>query len=361
MRVLIVDDSQIALALLEKALRQAGHEVDAVTSGEEALKWVHKGVHRLIISDWDMPPPDGVSLCRQVREISSRYVYFILLTNHRDSGHIVAGLSAGADDFIVKPFDPEELLLRVRTGERILSLESRDMVVFSMAQLAESRDSDTGKHLERVRKYAQLLTRQLMRFPDFAHRIDDHFVQLIYETSPLHDIGKVGVPDAILLKPGKLTPEEFATMQMHTTRGAATLDAALERFPDAQFLKFARDIAAYHHERFDGTGYPRGLCGEEIPLCARIVAVADVYDACRSNRVYRSAMTHSAVVELIVSSAGTHFDPAVVAAFIPVADEFERISREMGDEPATHFDELGTAPPLAAMAPAMTPAEFLSS
>src|SRR5438105_2624820 len=295
MRVLIVDDSPIALNLLERALRKAGHEVDAVHSGQAALEWVRKGVHRLIISDWDMPQVDGITLCQQVREISAHYVYFILLTSHRSLEHIVKGLSAGADDFIAKPFNPEELLLRVHAGERILSLESRDMVVFAMAQLAESRDRETGKHLERVRRYALVLTRRLMKEPAFAGRIDDRFAQLIYETSPLHDIGKVGVPDAVLLKPGKLTPEEFATMQMHTTRGAATLDAALERFPDAQFLRFARDIAAYHHERFDGTGYPRGLCGEEIPLCARIVAVADVYDACRSKRVYRAAMTHSAV------------------------------------------------------------------
>src|SRR5437763_273610 len=292
MRVLIVDDSPIALSLLEKALRKAGHQVDAASNGYEALDWIHKGVHRLVISDWDMPRLDGPTLCQKVRETSAHYVYFILLTSHRSSEHIVAGLSAGADDFIAKPFNPEELLLRVHAGERILSLESRDMVVFAMAQLAESRDRETGKHLERVRRYAQLLTRRLMKMPAFVDRIDDRFAQLIYETSPLHDIGKVGIPDAILLKPGKLTAEEFAIMQTHTTLGAATLDAALEKFPDAQFLRFARDIVACHHERFDGGGYPRRLAGEAIPLCARILSVADVYDACSSNRAYRAAMTH---------------------------------------------------------------------
>src|SRR6478736_1557491 len=145
MRILIVDDSPIALALREKALRSGEHEVDAAASGEEALQWVRKGVHRLIISDWDMPSLEGTELCRKVREISAHYIYFILLTSHRDPKYIVAGLSAGADDFITKPFDPQELLLRVRTGERMLSLESRDMVVFAMAQLAESRDHETGK------------------------------------------------------------------------------------------------------------------------------------------------------------------------------------------------------------------------
>jgi putative two-component system response regulator len=331
MRVLIVDDSPIALALLKQALAKGGHQVDAVESGEEALEWVRKGVHRLIISDWDMPGLDGLALCRKVREISTHYVYFILLTSHRGSDYIVTGLSAGADDFIVKPFNPEELLLRVHTGERIVSLESRDMVVFAMAQLAESRDRETGKHLERVRKYAQLLARRLMSVPRFAGRLDDRFVQLIYETSPLHDIGKVGIPDAILLKPGRLTSEEFAIMRTHTTLGAQMLDAALEKFPDAEFLRFARDIVACHHERFDGSGYPNGLAGEQIPLCARIVAVADVYDACTSNRVYRAAMTHEETAQIISDGSGTHFDPAIVAVFLELADEFRRICRQWAD------------------------------
>jgi putative two-component system response regulator len=244
-------------------------------------------------------------------------------------------LSAGADDFIAKPFDPEELLLRVHAGERILSLESRDMVVFALAQLAESRDRETGKHLERVRKYAQLLTHRLREAGDFAGQIDDRFAQLVYETSPLHDIGKVGIPDAILLKSGKLTTDEFAVMRTHTTLGAATLDAALEKYPDAEFLRFARDIAACHHERFDGSGYPLGLAGDEIPLCARIVAVADVYDACTSNRVYRAAMTHDEASQIIRTGAGTHFDPAIVAAFLDVAGDVARVCKALADDPQT--------------------------
>jgi len=331
MRVLIVDDSPIALSLLERALATAGHQVDAAANGEEALQWVRQGVHRLIISDWDMPHLNGPALCEQVRKISAHYVYFILLTSHRKSEHIVAGLSAGADDFIVKPFDPQELLLRVSAGERILSLESRDMVVFAMAQLAESRDRETGKHLERVRTYARLLTRQLISTGKFAGCVDEQFAQLIYDTSPLHDIGKVGIPDAILLKPGPLTSAEQAIMQTHPELGAKTLDAALEKFPDAKFLRFARDIVACHHERFDGSGYPRGLAGEEIPLCARITAVADVYDACTSHRVYRSAMTHDEAIAIIAQGSGTHFDPAIVSAFLDQADEFARICRELAD------------------------------
>jgi putative two-component system response regulator len=345
MRALIVDDSEIDLSLLEQALRRAGHEVDCARHGEEAFEWVRKGMHRLIISDWDMPRLDGLTLCRKVRAISANYVYFILLTSYRNPGDIVAGLSAGADDFIAKPFDPEELLLRVRVGARILSLESRDLVVFAMAQLAESRDKGTGLHLERVRCYAQALTRRLMALPEFADKIDDRFARWIYETSPLHDIGKVGIPDAILLKPDKLTSEEYAVMRTHTTLGASTLDAALKKFPDAEFLRFARDIVACHHERFDGTGYPYGLAGEAIPLCARIVAVADVYDAYTTTRVYRRGVAHDEAVRIIVQGSGTHFDPAIVRALLDIADEFSRICRDLADPPAAITGPVATSPP----------------
>jgi putative two-component system response regulator len=333
MRILIVDDSDIALELLEKALVQAGHVVDAASNGEEALEWIRKGLHRLIISDWDMPGMDGLALCRKLRLLSSTYVYFILVTSHNTTADIVTGLSAGADDFITKPFNPAELLVRVRAGERVLSLESRDIAIFAMANLTESRDQDTGQHLERVRSYAQLLARRLMDWPKFRSIIDDKFVRLIYETSPLHDIGKVAIPDNILRKPGRLTEEEFAIMRTHTTLGTATLDLALQRYPDAEFLQFARDIVACHHERFDGTGYPNHLAGEDIPLCARIVAVADVYDALTSNRVYRAALPHVTARRMIIDGAGSHFDPDMVKAFVELSDQFESISLSLGDGP----------------------------
>jgi putative two-component system response regulator len=331
MRILIVDDNDFALALLASALRRAGHEVDQAHNGDEAIEWVRRGVHRLIISDWDMPLMDGLTLCRKVRSMSTNYIYFMLLTAHDSSNDIVEGLSAGADDFIVKPFKPAELLLRVRTGERLLSLEMRDVTIFSMAKLAESRDKETGQHLERVRSYSRMLARQLMEHSPYRDQIDDAFVRLIHETSPLHDIGKVGIPDSILLKPGKLTPEEFEVMQTHTVLGQETLDAALDKYPDAQFLRFARDIVACHHERFDGTGYPNGLSGQDIPLCARIVAVADVYDALTSKRIYKPALTHEKATEMIASSSGSHFDPEIVRAFLAIAGEFEISQRELAD------------------------------
>ncbi len=198
------------------------------------------------------------------------------------------------------------------------------MTVFAMAKLAESRDSETGAHLERVREYSRILAQRLRQKPKFRDVIDDEYVRLIYETSPLHDIGKVAIPDAILLKPGKLTPDEFAVMQMHTVRGAETLDAALLEFPNARFLRIAKEIALSHHEKYDGSGYPAGLRGDGIPLSGRIVAVADVYDALTSKRIYKPVLSHETAVSSIVNEAGRHFDPDLVETFLESADEFRR-------------------------------------
>jgi putative two-component system response regulator len=285
---------------------------------------------------------DGLALCRKVRAMASTYIYFIVLTAHDSTGDIVEGLSAGADDFITKPFKTSELLLRVRTGERLLSLETRDIAIFAMAKLADSRDKETGMHLERVRCYSQMLARWLMEHSAYKGQIDDGFVRLVYETSPLHDIGKVGIPDSILLKPGRLTPEEFEVMQTHTLIGEQTLTAALEKYPEAQFLRFACEIVACHHERWDGSGYPRGLAGEQIPLCARIVALADVYDALTSKRVYKAAMTHDEAKRIIAEGAGNHFDPEIVRSFLALAEEFAETRRHLADEP----QELSVAIPV---------------
>jgi putative two-component system response regulator len=355
MRILIVDDSDIALELLEKPLVQAGHTVDRATDGEEALEWICKGVHRLVISDWDMPHLDGLTLCRKVRSLSSSYIYFILVTSHNASSDIVTGMSTGADDFISKPFNPAELLVRVRAGERVLSLESRDMAIFAMAKLTESRDQETGQHLERVRSYAQLLARRMMEWPKFRGVIDDKTVRLIYETSPLHDIGKVGIPDSILRKPGKLTEEEMAIMRTHTTLGKETLDSALVKYPDAEFLRFARDIVACHHERWDGAGYPNRLAGEAIPLCARIVSVADAYDALTSDRVYRRALPLEEARQIIVDGSGSQFDPDVVAAFKELTAELEEVHRLHENASGVTSAQTAGVPPIATLGGGFTP------
>jgi putative two-component system response regulator len=331
-RILIVDDEQVSLEVLRLTLTDAGFSVDCASNGREALAALAQGEHHLLISDWEMPEMNGLELCRAIRSQDlGRYIYMILLTARDRSASIVEALAAGADDFITKPFDPDELGARVRVAERILSLETRDMTIFALAKLAESRDSETGEHLERVQNYSRLLARHLLRTGQYATELDGGFVNLIYETSPLHDIGKVAIPDCVLLKPGRLSDDEFAVMKTHTVLGAQTLHAAAQKYPKARYLQMARAIAEAHHEKWDGSGYPRGLRGTEIPLAGRIVAVADVYDALVSKRIYKSAFTHMTARSIIVEGKGTHFDPAIVEAFLAIEPSFIEVQNRFSN------------------------------
>ncbi|HTW94158.1 MAG TPA: HD domain-containing phosphohydrolase, partial [Tepidisphaeraceae bacterium] len=229
------------------------------------------------------------------------------------------------------PFDPSEVSVRVRTAERILAIETRDLVIFAMAKLAESRDPETGAHLDRVRHYARLLAEQLGRTEHYRQIVDPSYVRLIYLTAPLHDIGKVAVPDSVLLKPGRLNDREFEIMKLHTTLGAQVLQAALREHPEARFLQMAAEIASTHHERWDGSGYPSSLRGEDIPLCGRIVALADVYDALTSRRVYKPKLSHETARCMILEAAGSHFDPDLVQAFSAIEDQFLQVRIQYSD------------------------------
>jgi putative two-component system response regulator len=332
MRVVIADDDEAALLVLEDALRDAGHEVFTALNGKEAMEHILEHGCRLVVSDWDMPEMNGIELCAAVRKNDlPGYVYIILLTGRDTPQERVRGLRAGADDFVAKPFDPAELLARLATGERVLSMETRDVAIFAMAKLAESRDPETGAHLERVRSYSRILAQHLGGLQKFQNVITPEYARLIYLTSPLHDIGKVGIPDVVLLKPGRLNDREFDIMKMHAVLGAQTLDAALRQFPGVKFLQMGRDIAETHHERFDGTGYPNGLAGENIPLCGRIVAVADVYDALTSRRVYKPAMTHEIAIGMITNESGKQFDPDVVDALLANEQVFQAIREKYAD------------------------------
>ncbi|MEX2287504.1 MAG: response regulator [Planctomycetaceae bacterium] len=332
MRVLIVDDDEIALELLSETLIGSGYEVEVARNGREALEILRTGLYRMVISDWEMPEMDGIELCRRIRERHlSSYVYIILVTARDRTEHIVEGLNAGADDFISKPFQPAELCVRLRTGLRLLSLESRNVTIFSLAKLAESRSPETGAHLERIREYCRIIAQELSDDDRYRDTIDADYVHLIYLTSPLHDIGKVGIPDSVLLKPGPLTDKEFEIMKSHVLIAAETLDAAIRIQPDAEFLRMARDIALTHHERFDGSGYPHGLVAEQIPLCGRIVALADVYDALTARRVYKNALTHDVAKSIILEGNGVHFDPDIVEAFLRREDEFMTIQQRFAD------------------------------
>ncbi|HTV47678.1 MAG TPA: HD domain-containing phosphohydrolase [Phycisphaerae bacterium] len=335
MRVLVVDGDRVALTLIRNTLTNAGYEVLITDNCEEALSIVNQGLCHLVVTDWDVDKPDsGLHLCQFIRrEEFWGYVYLILLTSHNEPADRVRGLTAGADDFIGKPFDPDELVARVRSGERVLSMDTRDVAIFAMAKLAESRDPETGMHLERVQGYSRLLAQDLAWSPRFQSSVTANFIRWIYLTSPLHDIGKVAIPDYVLLKPGRLTDREFALMKTHTTLGANTIDIALRKFPDAEFLRIAREITASHHERIDGTGYPTQVRGEEIPLSGRIVAVADVYDALTSRRLYKDAFSHEIARSMIVAGGGTQFDRDVVQAFLRNEDAFQDIRDRFSEAP----------------------------
>jgi putative two-component system response regulator len=333
MQVLIVDDSKLALMALKGLLTNEGYEVITAMNGREALDILKDNPIRMVISDWEMPVMTGIEFCRAIRgEAFTGYVYFLLLTSHGTVEEMVEGLQAGADDFIAKPYKAEEVLARLRAGERILSLETRDVAIFALAKLAESRDSDTGAHLERTQHYCRVLAQQMAVIEKFQNQIDPEFVRLIFQTSPLHDIGKVGIPDAILLKPGRLDPQEFEIMKTHPTIAERTLAECLTKFPGVAFLKMARDIAGAHHEKWDGSGYPRGLKGDDIPLCGRIMAVADVYDALLTKRVYKPAFSHEEAKNIILEGKGKHFDPDIVDCFLVCEDNFINICKKFAEK-----------------------------
>lgn len=336
-KILVVDDDVLCRDFLCEILRELGKDVVVAQNAEEAFRMVCDGDIRIVISDWKMPGMDGIELCQKIRNRQlGDYVYFILLTSLSGRENLVRGLEAGADDFLSKPCDPNELQVRLRVAERVVSLEKKGLIVFSLAKLAESRDPETGTHLERIREYSRIIAQTLAKHEKYAKEIDADFIRAIFLTSPLHDIGKVGIPDHILLKPGRLTPEEFEVMKQHVTIGSSTLDAAFAACPSAEYLRFARDIANSHHEKFDGSGYPHGLSGEDIPLCGRIVALADVYDALTTKRVYKEAYSHEEAREIIIDASGQHFDPAIVAAFLEQEEKFKNLRGRLDEELAAN-------------------------
>jgi putative two-component system response regulator len=218
----------------------------------------------------------------------------------------------------------------VKERTRALSL-TQEVTIQTLAALAETRDSKTGGHIKRTQMYVKLLAEHLQAHPEFNAYLSDESVELLCKSAPLHDIGKVGVPDRILLKPGLLTPDEFDEMKKHVTIGRDALAAAEEKLGGDSFLRIAAEMAYTHHERWDGSGYPRGLKGEEIPVSGRLMAVADVYDALIDERVYKSRVPHEDAITVIAELKGTHFDPDVVDAFLELQEEFRRTSMEFAD------------------------------
>ena len=265
-----------------------------------------------------------------------------IMAEQADWGSYGADLLPGVDAVFTKPFEFAELAARITTGERILSLETRHLAIFALAKLAESRDPETGQHLERIREYTKALAISLTSCGQFQNTLTPTYVSTLYHTSPLHDIGKVGIPDSILLKPGRLSDEEFQAMKHHTTIGGETLGSVSRQYRHVDYLRIGAEIAMSHHERFNGKGYPMHLKGDSIPLSARIVALTDVYDAVTSKRVYKTAYTHDVARDIIAKERGEHFDPRVVDAFTACESEFVRIAEEFNDAARTHSASFST-------------------
>ncbi len=351
-RILIVDDISTNVDILRRILRK-DFDLDWAASGEECLARLPAFKPQLVLLDIMMPGIDGYETCRRIKSSAvGPFVQVILVSGKGSAAERLQGYEAQADDYIVKPFNHDELFSKVcvhfRLGnmqrelsaakeqlqlyadnlEKLVEQRTRqwaatqDMTVFALARLTDSRDTETGEHVLRMRYYAQTLAVELSRSGPYTDLIDDRFLQDLYRASPLHDIGKVAVPDAILQKPGRLTAEEYEVMKRHVLTGAETLDQAREYLGTGSFMDMAAEIARYHHEKFDGSGYCEGLCGQAIPLSARIVALADVYDALTSRRVYKPPMPPDDACQIILGESGGHFDPAIVEAFVRCRDEF---------------------------------------
>ncbi len=362
-QVLIVDDEPSIRTFSKFVLHSDGLQCAEVGAGLEALEAVRQKNYDLILLDVNLPDMEGTDVCKKLREHPPCPNLKIIMVSGGTNGDIMAQLLlSGADDFLTKPFSLVQLQARVKAAlrlkeaqdrtdllhrhlrtvnqelERSLGARTSDLVdarnalVLALAKLVEHRANETGAHLGRLQQYCRCLAEEAGRTPSLADQIDANFVELLECCAPLHDVGKVALPDHILLKPGKLDPEERVLMQTHTVIGAETLEeVAKQHGASVAFLQMAIDIARHHHERYDGTGYPDGLAGTDIPLAARIVAIGDVYDALRSRRPYKPALSHNAALQVILDSPQQHFDPVLLQAFERVAPQFERFYREMPD------------------------------
>ncbi len=355
-RILVVDDASVNREVL-KSLLNPLYTVYLAKDGEQAIKLARKRQPDIILLDVVMPVMDGYEACRELKsDESTQDIPIIFLTSMEDEEDEAKGLAFGAVDYIIKPVRPSILRERVKNHlelkssrdflkrqkevleEKVLERtrqmeELQDVAMVAMGALAESRDPETGNHIRRTQHYIKLLAHHLKDHARFKDFLTPEVITSIFKSAPLHDIGKVGVPDVILLKPGKLTHDEFEIMKLHTAYGRDAIAAAEGSINYAEdFLFFAKEIAYYHHEKWDGSGYLEGLKGDEIPLSARLMAVADVYDALISRRVYKSPFSHEKAVSLIKEGRGHHFDPDIIDVFLEITDQFYTISQSFMDD-----------------------------
>jgi putative two-component system response regulator len=347
--IMVVDDAPANLQLLSSMLEEQGYTLRPVPSGKLALQAAKLQPPDLILLDIHMPEMNGYEVCERLKaDEDLKGIPVIFVSALYDPADKATAFRVGGVDYITKPYQFEEVKARIETHLRLhhlqLKLESQNQdlqervqaqinelaasqmaTIFALARLAEYRDDDTGRHLERVQTFSRLLATRLGYIPKYTQKIDAAYIDNIYYASPLHDIGKIAIPDSILLKPDRLSYEEFEMMKMHTVLGAQNLEAVRQKYPQNAFINIGIEIARSHHERWDGMGYPDGLAEEKIPLSARIVMVADTYDALRSKRSYKVAYSHQKSVDAILSASCSQFDPDVVDAFDALEEEFGEV------------------------------------
>ncbi|MGE5676731.1 MAG: HD domain-containing phosphohydrolase [Pseudomonadota bacterium] len=354
--IMIVDDTPFNLVILEEILHGQGYQVAAFPKGELALRAAVENPPDLILLDILMPEMDGFEVCRRLKsDARLQAVPVIFISSLDDTANIVKAFTIGGIDYISKPFKEAEVRVRIENHlklrrtqqelseyshhlEDLVKAKVKDIMHSQMAtlvaisNLAELRDGKTGQHIERTRTLCRRLALKLQENPKFSGIITDSFVDNIYYAAPLHDIGKIGIPDRILLKQDKLTPEEYEIMKTHVTIGMLALQRVLNMYPKNSFITMGVDLTRCHHEKWNGSGYPDGLKGAAIPLSARIMALVDVYDALRSGRPYKEVMSHKESVRMIREGSGQHFDPEIVGAFVSIEEVFNEIYEKMTRE-----------------------------
>lgn len=342
--ILVVDDNKANLIHAQRLLA-ASYKVAAVNSGKQAFSYLEKNIPNLILLDIQMPEMDGFSVMETLQQdVRWKKIPVIFLTADRSEGTEENCFKMGAMDYITKPFIPSIMQQRVR---RILELEDyqtnleqmveaqtaritqmQQDIIMTMANLIESRDGTTGEHIRRTSIYSNLLARHLLEKGIYANVIDEDFVECLSKVAPLHDIGKITIPDAILRKPGKLTAEEYEQITSHAREGARLLEQNMASIAEPEFLQMACDVACYHHEKWSGGGYPDGLKGEEIPLSARILAIADVFDALISKRSYKKSMTVEDAFAIMEKEREERFEPILFDAFLELKPELVQLIEE---------------------------------
>jgi len=359
--ILCIDDDKTLLNIYQSYLKDTIHHVYLAQTVNHAFEQIYNHPPDLIILDIEMPRMNGLhflSFLKKSRD--SADIDVIMVSSITDTDTIVEAFAKGASDYIRKPFDKDEFLMRIRLQAENINMdrmkvfkmdslrhrirkncqdisELKDAVIFSLAKLAESRDPETGGHLERIREYTRQLAMELSLDKKYKNQVNEEFIDTIYNMSALHDIGKVGIPDGILLKDGPLTDEEFTMMKSHTVIGGNALKEACDLNTSSNFLGMARDIALMHHEQWNGNGYPSGLKGNQIPLSARITMLTDIYDALSSRRVYRpEPMSPEMVDSILREKAGNSLEPAIYRAYLRAESRFRAIRNRDSEQQQFH-------------------------